>query len=60
MFNYDFNFSEFSLIAQSLLLRIDFVSNMLIGLPADSNVKDMYEKELILLRELYDKLTLHK
>ena len=54
MFNYDFNFSEFSLIAQSLLLRIDFVSNMLIGLPADSNVKDMYEKELILLRELYE------
>lgn len=60
MFNYDFDFSEFSLIAQSLLLRIDFVSNMLIGLPADSNVKDMYEKELVSLRELYDKLTLHK
>lgn len=60
MFSYDFNFSEFSLIAQSLLSRIDFVSNMLIGLPSDSDIKAMYEKELVSLRALYDKITLQK
>lgn len=60
MFSYDFNFSEFSLIAQSLLSRIDFVSKMLVDLPSDSEVKSMYEKELVSLRSLYDKITLQK
>lgn len=59
MFSYDFNFSEFSLIAQSLLSRIDFVSGMLVDLPSDSGIKSMYEKELVSLRSLYDKITLH-
>lgn len=55
--SYNFNFSESSLIVQSLLLRIDFIGNLLVNLPADSDIRDMYEKEVASLCTLYDKLT---
>lgn len=58
MFEYSFDFSEFSLIAQSLLTRIDFISDMLKSLPPDSNVYSIYEQDLVSTRALYDKLTL--
>lgn len=58
MFEYKFDFSEFSLIAQSLLTRIDFICHMLNSLPSDSNVRAIYEKDLVATRALYEKLTL--
>lgn len=58
MFEYKFDFSEYSLIVQSLLTRIDFITDMLKSLPSDSNVYAIYEKDLVATRALYDKLTL--
>lgn len=58
MFEFKFDFSEFSLVAQSLLTRIDFITNMIKSLPADSNVYANYVNELVAIRALYDKLTL--
>lgn len=59
MFNYDFNFEEFVFVAQSLLTRIDFITNLMPTLEDGSIVKDTYTKELLSLKVLYDKLT-HK
>lgn len=59
MFNYDFSFEEFVLVAQSLLSRIDFVTQLLPTLPDGSTVKHSYTQELCSLKVLYDKLT-HK
>lgn len=58
MFEYKFDFSEFSLVAQSLLTRIDFITDLLKSLPTDSNVYAIYENDLVATRALYDKLTL--
>lgn len=59
MFSYDFNSSELTLILQSLLSRIDFVSKILADLPSDYlDVKPLYEEELSSLRSLYEKITL--
>lgn len=58
MFECEFDFSEFSLVAQSLLTRIDFISDMLLTLSKDSKVYAIYEKDLVATRALYDKLTL--
>lgn len=59
MFNYDFTFDEFVLVAQSLLTRIDFISSLMPTLPDGSIVKRTYTEELSSLKVLYDKLT-HK
>lgn len=58
MFEYQFDFSEFSLIAQSLLTRMDFISDMLKSLSPDSNLYLIYEQDLLSTRALYDKLIL--
>lgn len=57
MFNYDFTFDEFVLVAQSLLTRIDFISSLMPTLPDGSIVKRTYTEELSFLKVLYDKLT---
>lgn len=59
MFNYDFTFEEFVLVAQSLLTRIDFISSLMPTLSDGSIVKHTYTEELCSLKVLYDKLT-HK
>lgn len=59
MFNYDFEFDEFVLVCQSLLTRIDFVTELLPTLRDGSIVKHVYTDELCSLKVLYDKLT-HK
>ena len=59
MFNYDFTFDEFVLISQSLLTRIDFITNLLPSLDDGSVVKYTYTNELLSLKVLYDRLT-HK
>lgn len=59
MFNYDFSFEEFVLVAQSLLNRIDFITDLLPSLKDGSVVKHVYFEELSSLKVLYDKLT-HK
>lgn len=58
MFEYKFDFSEFSLVVQSLLNRVDFLTDMLKSLPTDSNVYAIYENDLVAIQALYDKLTL--
>lgn len=57
MFEYKFDFLELSLIAQSLLARIDFITGMLQSLSPDSDAYSAYEKDLVAIRALYDKLT---
>lgn len=59
MFNYDFSFEEFVLVSQSLLTRIDFITQLLPTLDDGSIVKHSYTEELCSLKVLYDKLT-HK
>lgn len=58
MFEYKFDLSEFSLVVQSLLNRVDFLTDMLKSLPTDSNVYAIYENDLVAIQALYDKLTL--
>ncbi len=58
MFNYDFDFSELSLIAQSLLARMDFISDSMKSFSPDSDIYAIYEKDLASVRALYDKLVL--
>lgn len=57
MFEYNFDFTEFSLIAQSVHSRIDFVTNLLNGLSQSDTVRAIYEAELSSLHALYSKLT---
>lgn len=57
MFEYSFDFNEFILIAQSILSRIDFVTNLLNGIFQSETVRAIYEAELSSLHALYDKLT---
>lgn len=59
MFNCDFSFEEFVLVAQSLLTRIDYISELMPTLEDGSIVKHTYMEELLSLKVLYDKLT-HK
>lgn len=58
MFNYNFSFEEFVLVANSLLTRIDFITELLPTLKDGSIVKHAYTEELCSLKVLYDKLTL--
>lgn len=57
MFEYNFDSKEFALIVLSVLSRIDFVTNLLNGLPQSETVRANYESELSSLRALYSKLT---
>ena len=61
MFEYNFSFEEFSLVAQSILTRIDFVSDILSDWEmGDSKLHEHYVNELSSLRALYEKLTVSK
>ena len=57
MFEYNFDSKEFALIAFSVHTRIDFVTNLLNGLPQSETVRAIYETELSSLHALYSKLT---
>lgn len=57
MFEYNFDSKEFALIVLSVLTRIDFVTNLLNGLPQSETVRAIYETELSSLHALYSKLT---
>lgn len=56
MFDY-FDSKELALIILSVLTRIDFVTNLLDGLPQSETVRAIYEIELSSLHALYSKLT---
>lgn len=56
MFEY-FDSKELALIVLSVLTRIDFVTNLLNGLPQSETVRAIYETELSSLHALYSKLT---
>ena len=57
MFEFSFDSKEFTLIVLSVLTRIDFVTNLLNGLPQSEPVRANYEAELSSLHALYSKLT---
>lgn len=61
MFDCNFNFDEFCLVRQSLLTRIDFVSDILSDWQmGDSKLREHYVNELSSLHALYEKLTTSK
>lgn len=61
MFEVNFSFEEFTLVAQSLLTRIDFVSDILSDWQmGDTKLREHYVQELSSLRALYEKLTTSK
>ena len=57
MYEYNFDSKEFALIVLSVLSRIDFVTNLLNGLPQSETVRAIYETELSSLHALYSKPT---
>lgn len=57
MINLKLSGYEFSLVAQSILTRIDFVTYAISTLDkANVTIKKRYEKELVSLNTLYDNL----
>lgn len=57
MINLKLSGHEFSLVAQSILTRIDFVTYAISTLDkANVTIKERYEKELVSLNTLYDNL----
>lgn len=60
MFDLNLNSDEFTLVATSILTRIDFITNILRSPDLAEIVRKHYIDELSSLRVLYDKITLHE
>lgn len=56
MFNIQLDYKEFSLVAQSILLRIDYVTNLLNELSHSDPLRGIYANELSALCALRSKL----
>lgn len=57
MFDLKLKFNEFTLVASSILTRIDFVRQILSSSDLDVVVRQHYASELSSLLALYDKIT---
>lgn len=56
MLHLELSYSEYSLLIQAVLNRIDFLNHLLVDLPVNDTIRGVYESDLSSVLALYNKL----